>query len=100
MHAMWGLAAAPVEPPKLPWRPIWPGFVVNTLLFAAAVWVLFAVPLGVRRIIRARGGRCPQCGYPAGASGVCPECGTGLGARGIDDPSATTSAPKGTGPST
>jgi hypothetical protein len=62
----------------LPLRPIWPGFAINTMFYAAILWLLFAAlhPGGfVRRRIRARRGQCPACAYPVGASNVCTECG-------------------------
>jgi len=63
--------------------PIWPGFVID-LLFYAAIW--FGVFFGftsTKRFIRVRRGRCPRCGYnlrgarvePPAISAGCPECG-------------------------
>jgi hypothetical protein len=82
----------------LPFRPIWPGFAINTVFYAAVLWMLFAAPFALRRWRRIRRGLCPKCGYDlrggsgAGAGGggaggaggvqgageraVCPECGT------------------------
>lgn len=62
----------------LPLRPLWGGFVVNTI-GAAGVWgvVLFA-PGVMRRWGRRRRGACEGCGYDlrgAAVGGVCPECG-------------------------
>jgi hypothetical protein len=66
----------------LPVRPIWPGLVVNTLFYAAILWLLIAGPFMLRRVIRLKRGRCPRCGYDlrgsppeVGAGGGCPECG-------------------------
>jgi hypothetical protein len=59
----------------LPLRPHWRGFVANTLLYAAAAWLLFHSPRGLRRLVRRRRGLCPTCGYPPGESAVCTECG-------------------------
>jgi hypothetical protein len=59
----------------LPTRPIWPGFAINTIFYAAILWLLFATPGFVRRRLRARRGQCPACAYPVGASNVCTECG-------------------------
>jgi hypothetical protein len=62
----------------LPYEPIWPGFAINTIFYAAIAWMLFAVPGALRRL---RGGRrikrglCPACAYPVGDSRVCTECG-------------------------
>jgi hypothetical protein len=61
----------------LPYRPIWPGIVLNTLCYAA-LWVAVNIAgIAAMRWIRRRRGRCGSCGYdtrglPAGA---CPECG-------------------------
>jgi hypothetical protein len=53
------------------------GFIMNTLLFATALWLLIPGPLALRRAIRRRRGRCVKCGYDL--RGVeherCPECG-------------------------
>ena len=65
--------------------PLWPGFAINTIFYAAALWLVFcAAPGFVRRRIGRRRGRCLHCGYDlrgqrpgaeAGASRKCPECG-------------------------
>jgi hypothetical protein len=65
----------------LPLRPIWPGFAINTIFYAAILWLLCAtprIPGFVRRGIRARRGQCPACAYPIGSSDVCTECGRPL----------------------
>ena len=66
---------------QLSTRPIWPGFLINTLFYAIILWLLIPGPFVLRRLIRIRRGRCPRCGYDlrgqppeAGAAG-CPECG-------------------------
>ncbi len=61
----------------IPMRPIWPGFAVNTLVYGAACWMVFAVPRGARRMVRRRRGRCVGCGYPVKGLERCPECGAG-----------------------
>ena len=63
---------------RLPWAPVWPGFAINTIFYAAVLWLLFAAPFALRRRIRARRGQCPACAYPVGASDVCTECGRRL----------------------
>jgi hypothetical protein len=60
---------------KLPLRPLWPGFALNTLLYAVILWLLFAAPFALRRWRRVRRGECPACAYPVGTSAVCTECG-------------------------
>ncbi len=67
-----------------PLRPIWPGFGINTLFYAAMLWLLIPGPftlLALRRFIRRKRGLCPACGYPAGESAVCSECGKELPKR-------------------
>jgi hypothetical protein len=59
----------------LPIMPLWPGFAINTVLYAAVCWLLFAAPFVLRRRLRLRLGRCPNCAYPVGQSPVCTECG-------------------------
>ncbi len=67
-----------VNPRVLPLRPLWPGFAVNTLVFAASLWFLICGPFALRRHIRTKRGRCGKCGYPKGRSDVCSECGKAL----------------------
>ncbi len=63
---------------RLPILPIWPGFPINTLFYAAILWLLIPGPFALRRFIRRRRGLCPKCGYPLGDSSVCTECGHAL----------------------
>ncbi|MCC6907002.1 MAG: hypothetical protein IT430_03590 [Phycisphaerales bacterium] len=67
----------------LPLRPIWPGFAFNTMLYATATWLLFALPTFQRRRWRTARGRCPTCNYDlrATTTGVCPECGAAITPR-------------------
>ena len=62
----------------LPHRLIAFGFAVNTLFYAAVLWLLLCGPFALRRFIRVRRGRCPACGYPIGDASVCSECGKPL----------------------
>ncbi len=63
----------------LPVQPIWPGFAINTIFYAAILWLLTFGPFMARRYIRHKRGRCINCGYDLrgtfGGGGVCPECG-------------------------
>jgi hypothetical protein len=68
-------------PHYLPSRPRWPCFTINTLFYAAILWLLFAAPFTLRRHLRIKRGLCPACAYPIGASEVCTECGKPVKAR-------------------
>jgi hypothetical protein len=64
---------------RMPLMPLWPGFAINTIFYAAALWVIFAIPGTLKRLRRRAKGQCIHCGYdlrgqPA-ASNKCPECG-------------------------
>ena len=52
-------------------------FAVNTIFYAALLWL----PFVVRRFSRARRGLCPKCAYPMAESPVCTECGKPLPGR-------------------
>ncbi|MEE8155134.1 MAG: hypothetical protein V3T53_09310 [Phycisphaerales bacterium] len=62
---------------ELPFLPIWPGFALNTILYAAFLWVLTLGPFTARRIIRRKRGLCPKCGYDLRGTArmICSECG-------------------------
>ena len=68
----------------LPFRPIWPGFAINTIFYAAILWVVWFGPGAFRRTVRRKRGLCPACAYDlrgrgrGAASQICPECGTAL----------------------
>jgi hypothetical protein len=61
----------------LPLRPLPLGFALNTMLYAAILWTLIAVPFVIRRRIRIKLGQCAACGYSLSETrgGKCPECG-------------------------
>jgi predicted RNA-binding Zn-ribbon protein involved in translation (DUF1610 family) len=66
----------------LPCKPVWPGFAINTVFYAAVLWVLLALPGAVRRFVRRKRGRCTRCGYDLRGQVAdrdrkrqCPECG-------------------------
>jgi len=60
---------------RLPLRPLWPGFLISTLVYASACWLLLATPGGVRRWRRKQRGLCSLCGYDLSGLETCPECG-------------------------
>jgi hypothetical protein len=65
---------AQTYPRTVPLTPIWPGLLANTIFYAAlCAGVLFMLKL--RRTLRARQGRCAQCGYVLHGLTRCPECG-------------------------
>jgi hypothetical protein len=91
----WGIASEPQarvvsnRACLFPLRPVWPGFVVNAVLYAAILYLcwtlLMLLPLTLRRRRRLRCGLCPKCGYdlrqrPSDSS-VCPECGATVTAQ-------------------
>lgn len=61
-------------PRVLPFFVIWPGFLADSLLYAAAAWLACAAPLALRRRWRFRKGRCPHCGHRRSGL-ICAECG-------------------------
>jgi hypothetical protein len=67
----------------LPVIPIWPGFLIDTIFYAAILWLLIPGPFALRRLIRLRRGLCPKCGYPMGESKTCSECGRSLPQRAV-----------------
>ena len=62
----------------IPYEPLWGGLVINTLFYAAVLWLLICGPFALRRFLRVRRGLCPKCAYPTGESSVCTECGGAL----------------------
>ncbi|MEQ9097115.1 MAG: hypothetical protein RIE32_12725 [Phycisphaerales bacterium] len=73
--------------------PIWPGFLLNTLLYALLLFVPARIPRAVRRALRRRRGRCIRCGYDRSGldpDAACPECGTQASARMATWPAAAT----------
>ncbi len=64
----------------LPLRPIWPGFAINTIFYAAVLGLLALGPFTARRMIRRKRGHCIKCGYDLRNVDheKCPECGNEL----------------------
>jgi hypothetical protein len=56
---------------------IWPGFVIDTLFYAAIWFGVFFGFASAKRAIRRASGRCPMCGYDlrGALDAGCPECG-------------------------
>jgi len=62
----------------LPIRIVWRGIAINTIFYAALLWLLTLGPFTARRMIRRKRGRCIKCGYDLrGTPDLCPECGWG-----------------------
>jgi hypothetical protein len=61
----------------LPHEVLIGGFAINTLFYAAVVWLLFLAPFQFRRWRRIKRGLCPKCAYDqrGSVSPTCPECG-------------------------
>ena len=68
-------------PRVVPVGPIWPGFAVNTVIYALPLWLLALCPVALRRRIRRKRGRCIKCGYDlrGDLAAGCPECGWNRG---------------------
>ncbi|TVQ55981.1 MAG: hypothetical protein EA377_02745 [Phycisphaerales bacterium] len=69
----------------LPLRPIWTGFVTNSIFYGIVLLALIIVPRSLRRLIRVQRGQCPSCAYPIGVSNRCTECGTPIAPRRTGD---------------
>ena len=82
------LYAASTFAPLLPLRPIWSGFIIDTIVFAILfrlIYLTLAVPRRfVLELARMRRGCCLRCGYQLGFDFQkgCPECGW---RRSLDD---------------
>lgn len=60
---------------RLAFVPIWPGFAVNTVLYALIAWSIGSGTVRLRRARRRRRGRCVACAYDVSDLDTCPECG-------------------------
>ena len=65
----------------LPYNPMLIPLSLNTLFYAAVLWLLIPGPFALRRFVRVKRGLCPACAYPRGESDVCSECGKALPGR-------------------
>ncbi len=62
----------------LPRTPIRPGFLLDTLFYAAVAWSLWQIPLILLSRRRAAANHCPRCHYDLrglAPADPCPECG-------------------------
>ena len=55
--------------------PVWPGFVLNSLVYAVLALVTMLGLTRLRADRRRRRGRCVRCNYLLAGLDVCPECG-------------------------
>jgi hypothetical protein len=62
----------------VPGTALWRGFAINTVFYAAVLWLLFAAPFALRKRRRIKRGLCPKCAYPVGTSEKCTECGAAV----------------------
>lgn len=61
---------------NLPIIPVFRGIVVNAIVMSIPIWATFVGATLSRRVVRAKCGRCLDCGYSLNADTVvCPECG-------------------------
>ncbi len=68
----WGASVGADFPQhRFPIKPHWPGFLINTLIYALIIW-LCTRPW---RRLRAARGLCPHCAYDVRGLTTCPECG-------------------------
>ena len=61
---------------EFPWKPMWPGFAANTMLYSLVIVTTCLAARAFRRARRRRRGLCVECGYPVGVSEACSECGS------------------------
>lgn len=76
------LQSVRIAPILLPYTPIWPGIVLNTLVLAVTVLIPDRVRAFLRRFAKIDATKCESCGYSLIGlpSPVCPECGHDNGA--------------------
>lgn len=65
------------EPKLLPLDPVWPGFALDTSIYATLAWFCTIGSFRLRRLVRKRRGCCSECAYDLRGkfSSRCPECG-------------------------
>ena len=74
-QAAWRVSSGTYICKALPLLPLWPGLVVNAVVYALALGTTHRGFDYARRLARRRKGACIQCGYPMGGTMRCPECG-------------------------
>lgn len=64
---------------RIPTIPIWTGFAINTLFYAACIGTAWVGFIGAKRTLitgrRRRRNLCPACAYQLTGEPICPECG-------------------------
>ena len=60
---------------SLPLDPVMPGFIVNTIVYTGATWLILFTTRTARRRYRTCRGMCTNCKYPITGHTICPECG-------------------------
>jgi hypothetical protein len=78
----WRMGSFTSPPKSVPVEPVWMGLIGDTVIYGAALFVLWWSPGAIRRAVRGRRGECLRCGYDLrGRSGetACPECGEVVG---------------------
>jgi len=61
-----------------PIHPLWPGFLINNILYSLVVYLIIVYTVYWRKEIRLVRLRCPGCAYPIIEWKLCPECGFNL----------------------
>jgi len=59
----WQSADDGLQALRFPLRPIFPGFIINTLFYTAIWFGIFFGVATLRRFVRKKRGRCVKCGY-------------------------------------
>lgn len=76
-----GLMRSGFRMPSGPWvpiKPMWPGFLFSTILFALLLWPITLAPRAMLHLLRRHSGQCPECGAPIGVEAECRQCGQDL----------------------
>lgn len=62
---------------SLPWRPVWPGLLLDGVLYGFAWYVLLFARRWPHRLLRKLRNQCVECGYDLRGADhkLCPECG-------------------------